>query len=201
MICFDLIIFDNPTTLKESLIKQKNFRIEYFPTQEGALMYFHVASLIVCLSIMQACAMAQTGAILFTSVKAPQNLSVRDDPTVMRIRYVKVNVSRIRDDSAARDKAKKGVLSLNLFDDAVYLAIPDSIEASSSGGLTWVGHLEGIDNSQVSLVIEGNVMAGNITMPGHIYHIRFVGEGIHAIYQIDQSAFPQDEPFVPTVTP
>jgi hypothetical protein len=90
------------------------------------------------------------------------------------------------------------LLILNLFDDVAFTAKLDRLEAAGSDGYTWIGHLEGIDHSQVVLVIGGGQMAGNITLPDEFYQVRFAGNGVHAIYRIDQTAFPpEDDPILP----
>jgi hypothetical protein len=88
------------------------------------------------------------------------------------------------------------VISLNLFADANFVAEADRVDRTSRG-VTWVGRLRGIDLSQVIIIVNGDVVAGNISMPSHRYHIRFMGKGIHEVQEIDESLFPPDEPFVP----
>ena len=51
----------------------------------------------------------------------------------------------------------------------------------------------GIDKSQVTLVIEDAVMAGNIRLPGATFQVRYVGpDDLHSIRQIDESQFPPE---------
>ncbi len=88
------------------------------------------------------------------------------------------------------------VISLNLFDDANFVAEADRVERTSRG-VTWVGRLRGIDLSQVVIIVNGDVVVGNISMPAGRYHIRFAGKGVHEVQEIDQSLFPPDEPSVP----
>ena len=64
-------------------------------------------------------------------------------------------------------------------------------------GLIWVGHLEVIALSSVILVAEDEIMAGNISLPGGFYQVRYAGNGIHAIYQINQAAFPPEADPIP----
>ena len=129
---------------------------------------------------------------LFVASTQHGKVDTIEDPTVIRVRYVEVNFALL-------EKAELGdTLILNLFDDLVFTAVLDRLEATTSDGYSWIGHLKGIDHSQVMLVIGGGQMAGNITLPDDFYQVRFAGSGIHAIYRTDQSAFPpEEEPILP----
>jgi hypothetical protein len=87
-------------------------------------------------------------------------------------------------------------VALNLFEDVSFIADPDQVTANQNG-LTWIGKLRGVEMSQVVIVVTGNVVAGNISMPSGRYHIRYVGNSVHEVQQIDQSTFPPDERAVP----
>ena len=86
---------------------------------------------------------------------------------------------------------------LNLFDDATFRVILDRREARSDKSLTWFGRVEGIENSQVTLVVEDGVLVGNVNVQDAVYQVRYAGEGIHVVYQIDSRTFPpESEPVV-----
>lgn len=129
---------------------------------------------------------------LFTESTLGAREDATGDPTVVRARYVDPDLSLL-------DGAEVGAaVTVNLFEDATYRAILDRKEAALPEGYTWVGHLEGVEYSQVILTVGGGQVAGNITLPGALYQVRFVGDGVHAIYQIEQSAFPPEaEPVSP----
>ena len=67
------------------------------------------------------------------------------------------------------------------------------MEFNGSGSYTWIGYLDGIEQSQVTLVVKDEVMSGNITLSDVFYQVRYMGDGVHAIYRIDQSAFPSEK--------
>src|SRR4030067_686016 len=52
------------------------------------------------------------------------------------------------------------------------------VHVNGPEGFAWIGHLDHMEYSQVTLVVEKDVLSGNITLPGSIYQIRYVGEGI-----------------------
>jgi len=68
----------------------------------------------------------------------------------------------------------------------------DRVETRSKSGFTWLGHVKGTGASQVTLVVEKEVMAGNIRVPGAFYQVRYAGNKTHIIYQINAQAFPPD---------
>ena len=120
------------------------------------------------------------------------------DPTVSRARSVTVNWSAVNDTDATSQKqaAEGSGLTLNLFDDAIFRAVLDRREVRSKS-VIWLGHIEGIDKSQVTLVIEDNVMAGNIRLPGAYFQVRYAGSGLHSVRQIDESQFPPEGQPIP----
>ncbi len=54
-----------------------------------------------------------------------------------------------------------------------------------------------IKHSQVILVVDDGIVAGNVTIPGALYQVRYIDNGVHAIYEINQSAFPEEAPPIP----
>jgi len=44
----------------------------------------------------------------------------------------------------------------------------------------------------VTLVVNNKVMSGNLRVAGKFYQIRYVGDQIHAIQEINPKAFPPD---------
>jgi hypothetical protein len=98
--------------------------------------------------------------------------------------------------------APEHIILLNLFDDVTLKAVLDRHEVRSDKSFTWFGHVEGSEYSQVTLVVEDAVLVGNINVQDTFYQIRYAGNGVHVVYQVDHRTFPGDsEPLVvpPTV--
>ena len=145
---------------------------------------------------------------LFINVPISMELYARQekekqDPTIIRSRYVRVKFDLLTKseeppaETPQSGSIQKNPIVLNLFDDVSFTAIKDRIEVRSEGRYTWYGHIDGIKHSQVILAVEDGSMAGDISVSGDLYEIRPIGEGIHAIYEIDQSAFPPDAEPIP----
>ncbi len=87
---------------------------------------------------------------------------------------------------------------LNFFADAQYAAVLERSEPSQPDGFIWSGRLDGIEHSQVTLVVGGGILTGNTTTPDELFQVRWVDGSIHGIYQIDQSSYlPEAEPLEP----
>jgi hypothetical protein len=117
------------------------------------------------------------------------------DATVSRDRLVTIDWNAVdeMDGTAHKQAAGENALTLNLFDDAIFKVVIDRSEVRSKKSAIWLGHIEGIDKSQVTLVIEDAVMAGNIRLPGAYFQVRYVGPNdLHSIRQIDESRFPSE---------
>jgi hypothetical protein len=137
---------------------------------------------------------SQTQEGLFIESTLKGELNRPNEPTVIRSRFVTVNFDLFGNltspSGSPPDVAK--MLPLNLFEDVFFTAVLDRVESNSPASVSWIGHLEGVENSQVILVVTDNVMMGNITLPEAIYEVQYAGNDIYGIYQIDQSAFGRD---------
>jgi hypothetical protein len=118
----------------------------------------------------------------------------RPDPTVVRSREVRVNFNLLKGDPFPGGAES---IHLNLFDDISFQATKERLEERSSTRYTWFGRVAGATFSQVVLVVEDGILAGNVLAEGEFYQIRAVGEGIHAIRRIDQASFPEEAPPIP----
>ena len=141
----------------------------------------------------------------------------RQDLTIRRSRHVHGNFDLLKDSKASlftppppevtspglpkSAPVPKSSITLNLFGDVSFPAVRDRMEFRSANRYTWQGHIEGIEHSQVILVNEDGDMAGEIFVrPGEHYQIRPLGGGIHAIYDVDTSAFPPEAEPIPVYT-
>ncbi|MBF0476456.1 MAG: hypothetical protein HQK59_11595 [Deltaproteobacteria bacterium] len=134
---------------------------------------------------------------LLTSVNDQGRSQKKLGREVMRARPVKLNAGVLwptQKSGKTSLQAGKYIL-LNLFDDVALTAVIDTV-SSGRGDQSQVnevvGRIKDVADSSVILVVVDGVISGNITMPGAFYQIRYLGDGIHAVYQIDQSAFPQE---------
>lgn len=118
--------------------------------------------------------------------------TISESSEVVRSRLVNIRLDLLpRPDAALGSQSSTNeTLLLDLFDDVVYTATLDRIEPISADMYAWIGSLEGIEFSQVIMVVDNNdIISANITSPEGVYQVRYVSEGVHAVRQIDQSQF------------
>jgi hypothetical protein len=112
---------------------------------------------------------------------------------VIRARYVIVNV-----DALKVPGVKPGdVIDLNLFTNASFKVVLEKVNPISPNGVAYVGRLEGIALSNMTMVVQDGIMMANIVYPGGAYQVRYAGNGVHGIYQIDQSTLPPEAEPIP----
>jgi hypothetical protein len=113
---------------------------------------------------------------------------------IFRHRFVNVDLRPLlpAEEASKSSRVTGGVVVLNLFDDAVFRAVLEHREQRSRDSFTWIGRVEGFENSQVTLAVENGVVSGNIRVDHGFYQIRYAGAGTHVVYQIDPNAFPAD---------
>ena len=101
---------------------------------------------------------------------------------------------------AARRSSAPGAsasVTLNLFDDVVVRGVVERTAPTFSGGYSRSGGIVGEPLGSVTLVVNGETVAGTVRLPGATYDIESVGEGRYAIRQIEepplQCAVPETE--------
>ncbi|HEY8097124.1 MAG TPA: hypothetical protein VIE65_13655 [Methylobacter sp.] len=145
-----------------------------------------VCSLFGCTSSQTASVRMDTAPNLFGAVLPSGMHSGRArDRQVVRSRDVVVNLPLLT------GQAEPKAITLNLFEDVSLVAEPDQV-VRKPNGVTWTGKLRGVPQSQVVIVVTGEVVSGNIDLPGARYQIRFAGQGVHEVQKIDQALFPAD---------
>jgi hypothetical protein len=111
---------------------------------------------------------------------------VPDHPTVIRTR-------RVRPDfKALAAGGRTGILILNLFEDAVYQGVVEQVQANLTGSTTYSGRLKNVPMGSFILVARDHTLIGTVRLPAALYHISIDQEGTHAIYQLDEAAFPPE---------
>jgi hypothetical protein len=124
--------------------------------------------------------------------RAAAERGLERDRTEIRARLVIVDFAALRDERAVEPAAHaRPALVLNLFEDAVFTAVLDRVDVAA-GGFTWVGHIAGVELSNVTLATVDGVMAGSVVTPAAAYSIRYRRPGLHEIRQVDQSQFPPE---------
>ena len=135
-------------------------------------------------------------AVAPAGVAAARGPQAATDSLTLRRRLVSIDFAQISPPvdgvavDAARAAAPSGVLRLNLFDDASFTGVVESVTPTFSGGYSLSGRLAGVEMGTVTLVVNGEVVAGTVRTPEATYRIRPAGAGLHAVSQIDPARLP-----------
>ncbi|MBT5028374.1 MAG: hypothetical protein HOM97_08275 [Nitrospina sp.] len=139
---------------------------------------------------------------LFLSAENTQDIRAQENPTIVRSRLVTVGFDVLSDleERFMTEPDGEHPLILNVFQDLEYTVLIQKIEKNSSGSYSWYGKLKDFPLSQVVLVVNQNMIFGNISMTQFSYQIRHISDGVHAIYKIDPTKFPPtSEPITPDI--
>jgi hypothetical protein len=144
------------------------------------------------------------GSLFAVDVIAQQKLSVDTDPAILRSRYTTIDFDVLPTLGQRLQNVSAGALTLELFPDVTFRAVFDRYDPNASG-VTWVGHVDGIGPSTVTLVYGDGLLTGSVALPSANYSIRpapadvrqgntIRGRELHVVSQVDQSLFPPEAP-------
>ena len=132
-----------------------------------------------------------------TAAAVAPGLPTAPDPITLRRRLVAIDFGQLAPaaDTAATSPAgvaaaPSGVLTLNLFDDASFTGLVRSVAPTFSGGYSLSGPVAGVEMGTMTLVVNGEVVAGSVRTPEATYRIRPAGAGLHAVSEVDLSRLP-----------
>jgi len=108
-----------------------------------------------------------------------------DDPTVVRSKNIVVDMRQLRNNERRR-------ISLPLFGKTSVVVNRSSLERQENG-LVWKGAIAGQQGSSATFVVVGDAVTGNILTTGRMmYQIRYLGNGVHSLQEIDRTKFPPE---------
>ena len=134
---------------------------------------------------------------LFEELPVGLDQTKRTRPTKAGV-AAKVNLAAlgVLDPGRNADRAPKVALDiLERVGGKKVLARLKKLEKMPSGRFAWMGDLEGIGWSSVTLIIDADAgtITGNITYPEGTFEIHPIGGGVHELVQLDTSAFRDHE--------
>ncbi len=133
-------------------------------------------------------------AVAPAEVAAVPGLETASDSITLRRRLVAIDLAQLSPPvdaaGAAAAATPSGVLTLNLFDDASFTGLVESVAPTFSGGYSLAGRLAGVEMGTVTLVVNGDVVAGTVRTPEATYRIRPAAGGLHAVSEVDLSRLP-----------
>lgn len=127
---------------------------------------------------------------LFLKAVIEKDVNKPPSPMVIRLRYDKINLHALSQPNACFEEVYTEKVILNLFPEISYTAINRAIHFRAKHDFTWIGTLEGLPFSDVTLVVNGDNVTGNINAEGTVYWLRPSVNHIHLIAETNPSAFP-----------
>lgn len=132
----------------------------------------------------------------------PSDVRVPEGRGVVRGRLVSIDLGPLGRPAATRDR-KTPVdleLDLDLFDGAQHRAQLTFVTSGVGGAEVFEGRLE--HGGTVTLAVTGGEVFANFKAGSRWYQIRYVGRNLHAVLELDESAFPTPvDPIVPPAEP
>ena len=130
---------------------------------------------------------------IFSDTSRRGTLDPGPSRTVRRSRRVEVDIGRLFPGGAPPSAARAADrVTLNLFPDVCVTARREEAKDLAPDRVQWIGRVEGVPNGTAILVIDDSLMVGTVTIDRRVFRISYLGDGVHAIADIDQSAFPRD---------
>jgi hypothetical protein len=96
------------------------------------------------------------------------------DKTTVRSRYIAVTIDQLPGAgpvAPSQATAPNTPIALELFQDVSIVAIFDRFDPNPRG-ITWVGHVSGVEGSTVTLIYGDGLLTGNVLTPAATYTIR-----------------------------
>lgn len=130
----------------------------------------------------------------------PQAAAQAIDPAVKRSRYITIDFDQLRAPGQRR-LLREPPVTLALFPDVTIVARFQRFDPNPDG-VTWVGRVDGVPMSSVTLSYSGGLMSGNIVMPAGVYNIRPASDAAsiaagpvpHIVSELNQSGLPPELP-------
>ena len=114
-------------------------------------------------------------------------------PTVRRQRRVEIDFGRVFPGGDGRSAARAAErLTLNLFADVCVTAVRDRAADLGGGKVQWEGHVPGGLPGSATVIVDDGLMVGTIRIDRDVYEIRYLGDGVHVVTDVDASKFPRD---------
>ncbi len=152
--------------------------------------------LVLAALLMSTPASGTSGEVFLPAAEADCAFSPADPGgLVLRQRFVKVDLARlIIPPLRGKPDILHDPVGFNLFPGLQFDVQQYDMQRAGHGKTrVWTGRIVGSPRSSVTLAMTGSIVAGKIrTEHGDLFDIRYAGNGVHAIRQIDVGAFPPE---------
>ena len=159
-------------------------------------------------AVLVVLAVESPAAALFAAVEQPPPPAGSLDDEPLHSRLVRIDLAQLRRARAAaaessdqygqtQDTSRRTTeqdaapqpgttLTFNLFDDAVVTGIVERTAPTFSGGYVLSGRIVGEPLGTLTLVVNGETVAGTVRLLDGTYRIRSVGDGLYAVSEVEE---------------
>jgi peptidyl-Asp metalloendopeptidase len=117
--------------------------------------------------------------------EVPEQASLPENAMMNQTRFVRVNFGQLR----------SGRLSLNLLDGITVQAVLDRRQSHPTGGDSWLGSLNGVEDGRIALSRHGTSLSGVVATPDRMFKIQPLGNGVHVVAEVGISEpWPESDP-------
>ena len=162
------------------------------PAGGRALVHLAAAAAIAVLAPAFAPAAEEASGLFAVADPASGGMAVPAGDALMRQRLVTLDAGMLDRARATVRRGESATLALNLFEDAEFQALIESEAPTFSGGYSLSGRLAGQPLGSVTLVVNGDLVAGSVHTLEGTYSIDQVDEGLYAVSELDPSRLEED---------
>ncbi|HKY44222.1 MAG TPA: M12 family metallo-peptidase [Pyrinomonadaceae bacterium] len=113
-----------------------------------------------------------------------------DEPALIRSKYIILDIRQLRNEQRRR-------ISMPVFGRRSIVLVRSSLDRQD-GSLIWKGTVADQQDSSATFVIVGDVVIGDIfTRSRNMYQIRYVGNGVHSLREVDRTKFRREADSIP----
>lgn len=129
-------------------------------------------------------------AALFSEPDSPPDAPPDVDPFIQRARYAGVDFNLLAQARTGVAEGNALDITLNLFEDVHLTARLDALEESITGGFVLLGSIPDVPQSRVILSVQADALSATISLPDATWQVTPLGDGAHAIQQVNYSGAP-----------
>ena len=183
--------------MKNVTHSSKNFSV----TSNGAQGAKNILAIILLLLLaIGSTVQAQSDDPIFSDILEIQR-KPEAKPSTIRSRFTTLNKEQVvTQRETSKEAAQKSRVQLNLFEDVDLMAVFEQVKQNDQGGYTSIGQIEGDEDSHVIWVERNNVVAATIRTAFATYQVKYAGNGVHIIEEVDLTQFPKEVKPIPVHT-
>ena len=143
--------------------------------------------LLAVLASLGACSATPSAGTSLLRDASPPAAARAPQMAVRRARYVRVDPAAVRQPSTRLDLFPGGA-------PGAVTVVWTEVQSPSPQTRAWTGRVQEIADSTVTLVVNDTerIVTGTLRLGGALYRLRYAGDGVHVVEELDPRGFPRD---------